>query len=109
MKLIFSLPGKWSDHGEVCFGSKDDSFGSFSITSSGKFKAIELSHSKGFVNCLVNRPQYATLWGCGWHNMKPKIMTVVTTKENAVVFPQGVNGKDIASFNLKGTSFERDP
>lgn len=67
---------------EVCFGARNDSYGSFAMNSGGHIKSFKLVHLSGNVTC--NGVDYS-YWGCkaGKH-----LRTFLTNDSNEVVFPQ---------------------
>lgn len=46
----------------VCFGAKDDSYGTFSIKENGLINTFKLVHRNGSLKCYPSLP--ATYWGC---------------------------------------------
>ena len=65
----------------MCFGSKNDEYGKFSIPSTGDLAAIKLVHLYGYVACY-SRAKWS-IWGCGG----PKVNVVLTTSDNDVILP----------------------
>ncbi|XP_078344738.1 uncharacterized protein LOC144630275 [Oculina patagonica] len=74
----------------VCFGARDNQYGSFNITKNGRLKAMKLIHKSGAVRC--NQVYSASYWGCrspayGGHGL----MTFITNaNEESVLPPAGV-------------------
>lgn len=48
----------------VCFGAKDDSYGSFKILVPGKIITFKLTYLNGSVSCDENVPRAESRWGC---------------------------------------------
>ena len=67
---------------EVCFGARDDSFGSFRMQLNGNITSVRLMHLTGNVTCSRNKPY--SYWGCGDNEM---LRTIVTDSGNGKVFP----------------------
>ena len=65
----------------MCFGSKNDEFGRFSIPSTGDLAAIKLVHLFGYLLCY-SRGKWSN-WGCGG----PKVNVVITNLCNDVILP----------------------
>lgn len=77
---------KLNENGRVCFGAKNDSYGSFTIPpiGYGYLKALKLVYRSGYVTCK-RTPVLGSHWGC---EEDSKIATIVTDKQNKVQFPQ---------------------
>jgi len=80
---------------EVCFGTRGNSYGSFTMPYYGKISAFKLVHLRGSVSCRAvdNRFSY---WRC---DVGEFLNTFLTNSTNAVVFPQ-ISG--INSYTLPG-------
>ena len=48
----------------VCFGAKDDAYGSFKIPASGSIINFKLTYLNGSVSCYARDPVYKSNWGC---------------------------------------------
>lgn len=48
----------------VCFGSKNDSYGSFKIVVPGRIITFKLTYLNGSVSCFKDLPRYKSRWGC---------------------------------------------
>ena len=48
----------------VCFGAKDDSYGSFKIPFPGKIITFKLIYLNGIMSCREDTPSYNSKWGC---------------------------------------------
>ena len=71
----------------VCFGSRGNQYGSFSITKSGLLKTMKLVHKSGSIKCNSNDP--ASYWGCRY---APRygtngLMTIITNAKGKVTLP----------------------
>ena len=64
----------------VCFGTKNNAYGTFNIQQSGKILALKLVHLSGRVKCDQNLNE--TRWGC-----LSKLNTHITDVENHRLFP----------------------
>ena len=83
----------------VCFGAKDNFYGSFNMTKSGRVKTMKLIHRSGTVLC--NPTADASYWGCAHSNYGRKLMTIITDADKKPVFPPAEDlNKD--SYSLPG-------
>ncbi|KAJ7374860.1 hypothetical protein OS493_005213 [Desmophyllum pertusum] len=69
---------------EVCFGAKDDSYGNFTMTSTGNILTLKLVYISGFVTCNNKTWPYGSHWAC---RKGSSIATLVTNAVNRVIFP----------------------
>ena len=76
----------------VCFGAKNDSFGSFNVLHYGTILTFKLVYKSGYVTCNSKNLPYGSHWAC---NNQERIGTIITNAENKVIFPH----------NYKNTSF----
>ena len=70
----------------MCFGAKDNSFGTFEIRQSGDMYNLKLVHQSGAVNC-INDINSATKWGCGASNHNNELYVHITNESSAYIFP----------------------
>ena len=49
---------------EVCFGSKDDSYGAFRVLVPGRIITFKLTYLNGSVSCYKNESSFKSNWGC---------------------------------------------
>ncbi|KAL9975376.1 hypothetical protein ACROYT_G012531 [Oculina patagonica] len=70
---------------EVCFGARDNSYGSFTMQYSDNIVSFKLVHLRGQISCHVNLDSLYSTWSCEEGNI---LQTFVTNASNAVVFPQ---------------------
>ena len=80
--------------GPVCFGAKDNEYGSFNITKSGRVKTMKLIHRSGSVHC--NPKTGASYWGCS----NPRygggdLMTIITGADKKPFLPPAEDLKDL--------------
>ena len=87
----------------VCFGARDNKYGAFNITKSGRLKTMKLVHKSGSIKCDSGRP--ASYWGC---NNKPKygnngLMTIITNAKNEAILPPAgdLKARDKGGCNTK--------
>ncbi|XP_022780157.1 uncharacterized protein LOC111321515 [Stylophora pistillata] len=77
----------------VCFGTKDNLYGSSNMTMSGRVKTMKLIYRSGSVKC---NPTYAACyWGCTHPEFGGKLMTIITDADKKLVFPPA---KDLKSY-----------
>ena len=92
--LFLSLGWQKVNVDPVCFGSKDDSFGTFEIHKPGDIYRLKLVHRSGYVNCASPRA-FNTKWGClitGNIYYRNLINVHITNKNNIRIFPANVSG-----------------
>ena len=71
----------------MCFGAKDNKYGSFHVPYSGKIAAVKLIYLNGYVTCTGQIPHWS-FWGCGsYHHLKNQVNLAITTSSNAVLMP----------------------
>ena len=79
----------------VCFGVRDDSFGTFEIHKPGAIYRLKLVHRSGYVNCN-SATASNTKWGClvtNDNHYNEKLIGVHITNENNIsIFPANVSG-----------------
>ena len=87
--LFFSDPWVKANLRPVCFGARDNKYGSFKVPSSGKIAAIKLVHLSGYVSCAVGSILNWSFWGCGNHAgiLQKHVSVTITTSSNALLFP----------------------
>ncbi len=71
----------------VCFGARDDQYGAFNITKSGRLKAMKLIHKSGSIKC--NPVDSASYWGCK-NSAKygnNGLLTIITNTNKEPVLP----------------------
>ena len=69
----------------VCFGARDNTFGSFVVPSSGKLVSVKLVHVYGYVTCDKRNRAYWSFWGCCHY---PKdVNVVITTSFDKILLP----------------------
>ena len=95
----FKVIVTWQEVGTfVCFGTKDDSFGTFSMNQNGKLIGIKLVHTNGSVTCWPDRNM--SNWGCGmgWGS---KLFIAITDERNNAIYPPGATkeGTFVRGFN----------
>ncbi|XP_078385006.1 uncharacterized protein LOC144667461 isoform X2 [Oculina patagonica] len=72
----------------VCFGARDNQYGSFSVPYGGKIAGFKLVYLSGYVSCDTNNIAYWSFWGCYNHpSVKNGVATVITTTSNAIIVP----------------------
>ena len=68
----------------VCFGAKDDKFGSFEVIIGGSVNSVKLTHVSGKVTCglFLGKSKF----GC--RNSSPELHTFITTSNNDILLPE---------------------
>lgn len=69
----------------VCFGTRDDTFGTFTMKDSGVLQGIKLVHKSGYVSCAG--PSGKSNWGCGGQPLS----TIITDDMNNILLPKDVD------------------
>ena len=75
----------------VCFGAKDNSFGTFEIPKPGDIYRLKLVHRSGYVNCDF-RGALNTKWGCGAKKLSKNLNVHISYENNTRIFPANVSG-----------------
>ena len=83
---LLYLTGHWRkmNSNPVCFGARDNKFGRFTISLSGRATKIRLVHISGSLACVGN--VYHTHWGCRSSSFN-FFETVITDATNNIIFP----------------------
>jgi len=72
----------------VCFGAKDNTFGSFNVPYGGKIAAVKLVHLSGYVTCARSSFSYWSFWGCANHPARgTQVNVIITTSSNTIITP----------------------
>ncbi|XP_022778908.1 uncharacterized protein LOC111320519 [Stylophora pistillata] len=80
--------GKRINDAPVCFGAKNDGYGSFNVTKSGQLKTMKLLHRSGQIKC--NSHTAVSYWGCTHQRYADKkLMTFITNDKRETMFPPG--------------------
>jgi len=101
---LFSLTDNWQkvNSDPVCFGAKNDNYGTFSITNSGLVKTMKLVHKLGSIRC--NTVYGDSYWSCDNPNYySKKLTTIITNVKRAALLP--VNGDLKKRNNCVGKHF----
>ncbi|XP_078367051.1 uncharacterized protein LOC144651056 [Oculina patagonica] len=104
----------------VCFGAKDNQFGTFKVPSGGNIRKMKLVHLYGYVSCLAGGVNYWSPWGCGLFGTVINYVGVsITTVANTVLLPPKELSLDsgwsfVAGYNSQSpelvlTRFSDDP
>ncbi|XP_068677142.1 uncharacterized protein [Montipora foliosa] len=98
--------GTYCEHGwlkvnvdPVCFGVKNDSFGTFEIHKPGYIYRLKLVHRSGYVNCHSGKA-LNTKWGCGLKHESKKLNIHITDEKDTRIFPANVNGSLVLSHHF---------
>jgi len=72
----------------VCFGARDNTFGSFNVPYGGKIAAVKLVYLSGYVTCAKSVLSHWSFWGCGDIVAGAKrIDVIITTSSNTIIMP----------------------
>ncbi len=75
--MFFSENWKKINDAPVCFGARDDTYGTFNITEGGLVYTFKLVHRSGLLKCIPDVP--ASYWGCdGSSYGDERLLTVIT-------------------------------
>ena len=86
----------------VCFGAKDNQYGAFNMTKSGRLKTMKLVHRSGLVRC--NEETGASYWGCTWPSYGDALMTIITDAHKKAVLP---SAEDLKAFDFGRCEYKR--
>ena len=90
----------------VCFGLRDDSYGSFTITESGLINTFKLVHRSGSLKC--RNKASASYWGCA--QVKNKLITVITFKNGTALslaeYGRYVYGCNYYTYHINGVDVD---
>merc|ERR1712168_193205 len=72
----------------VCFGARDNKYGSFRLNKEGFISGIKLVHRSGYVTCDINMDARSN-WGCNNHGYRGAewLMIYVTDEIDRIVLP----------------------
>ena len=93
--LIAERPWRRLNSNPVCFGTKDNQFGTFVVEVGGHIDAVKLVHLHGKVSCDVSRNRLSN-WGCGGESL----MVFLTNSSDDILIPKVVGGG--RKYNIKG-------
>ena len=86
--------------GPVCFGARDNQYGAFNITKSGRLNTIKLVPKSGAIRCYANYDE--SYWGCRHPNYgKNGLMTIITNANKESVLPPVEDLKVVSDSILK--------
>ena len=72
----------------VCFGARDNKYGSFNVPYGGKIVAVKLVHLSGYVTCAVSQISHYSFWGCdNIPSLKNHVNVIITTSSNTIITP----------------------
>nr|XP_058964907.1 uncharacterized protein LOC131791577 [Pocillopora verrucosa] len=69
----------------ICFGAKDNQYGSFNMTKSGRMKTMKLIYRSGSVRC--NDKTISSYWGCTNVVHGENLMTIITDGNKKAILP----------------------
>ncbi|XP_067030111.1 uncharacterized protein [Acropora muricata] len=98
MKGGFSR-GVWQkiNYDPVCFGARDDTYGSLNLTKTGFVKAMKLIHRNGSIRC--NRKTKTTYWSCSNARYgNNSFMTIITNAKRQALLPSENDLKTVAGY-----------
>ena len=93
---MFSLLDVWQklNTDPVCFGARDNKYGAFNMTKTGRVKTMKLVHKSGSVRC---NPKYGdSFWGCTnpVFPSSKQFMTIITNNKGEALLPPVETLKD---------------
>ena len=98
---MFSLLDIWQkiNTDPVCFGARDDKYGVFNITKTGRVKTMKLDYKSGSVKC--NDDDDDSYWGCPYSAYADQeLLTIITDSDAKALLPP--TGDLIAREDSKG-------
>ncbi|XP_022793011.1 uncharacterized protein LOC111332021 [Stylophora pistillata] len=85
----------------VCFGTKDNDYGSFAIQEAGQIYTFKLVHTSGSVTCVTNLE--STKWGCSYSDYGDyNLMTVMTYRNGVLQLAEFVRNINEYRYQLDG-------
>lgn len=98
--------GSWQKvNGEysICFGAKDNQYGSVTIPKSGRLRAMKLIRKSGSVRC--NHVTGSSFWGCTYRAYNGTLSTIITDADKNAVLPpdEDLEGFDVSQSHECGT------
>ena len=76
------------NHHPVCFGARDNQYGSFNVPYGGKIAAVKLIHLSGYVMYQTGFISYRSFWGCGNNPaVRNHVSLAIRTSSNALLMP----------------------
>ena len=96
---IFPLSGAWQkiNTDPICFGSRDDTYGGFSITKTGRVKTMKLVHQSGSIHC--NTVTSESHWSCTHRSYGNKLATIITNANREALLPPTENLEGLPNHN----------
>ena len=86
--MYFSLLDVWQkiNTAPVCFGARDNKYGAFNMTKTGRVRTMKLVRRKGTIWCNTKLdPSY---WGCRHSNYaKTTSLTIITNSKREAIIP----------------------
>lgn len=73
---------------EVCFGAKENSFGSFWIPVAGNIITFKFTYLNGSVSCHENTFEANSKWGCKLEDMTHTMATLITDSNRTGLLPK---------------------
>jgi len=93
--------------GDVCFGTRDNQYGRFTMKNGGLLQGMKLVHKSGYVSCTTT-DAYNSNWGCGGYSWPAdRISIAITYNKNSRLFPGLLDAYDWRAecwYKLKGYS-----
>lgn len=91
--IFFPLPDRWVklNHSPVCFGTRNDQFGTFNVPHGGNMAAVKLVYLYGYLSCDTRQTSYWSYWGCGdnpYAGIKDMVNVKITTSVNHIILPR---------------------
>jgi hypothetical protein len=89
--LFCDISVKWLkiNSSPVCFGAKDNTFGSLYIKDPGQIISFKLVYRSGSVTCNKGVPLRSSHWGCRNINGDPeRMITIITNEQDVRILPQ---------------------
>lgn len=74
----------------MCFGTRNDQFGTFNVPHGGNMAAVKLVYLYGYVSCDTRQTSYWSYWGCGdnpYAGIKDMVNVKITTSANHIILP----------------------
>ena len=87
--IRFSLLDVWQkiNTAPVCFGARDNKYGAFNVTKTGRVRTMKLVRRRGTIRC--NTENDASYWGCRFSRIYANntSLTIITNSKREAIIP----------------------
>lgn len=91
---VYSLLDVWQkiNTNPVCFGARDNKYGAFHMTKTGRVRTMKLVRRGGSIHC--NTADGGSYWGCTnlYYYARNELMTIITNSNRGAILPPDLKG-----------------